>query len=307
MMIRELRLSDMPRQLIPGGLGGEDWAYTRAAVSTGTAQFSRMDLLRWSVGGAKARQGVACVEGGRLLGAALLQARRGVRAWEVAHLVTAPSALDRAGDLLERCVGYAAQCGGETLFLRVLDGSEMQGIARRAGFMPAYTEEVFTLSRAIISDADTPGLPMRPALAMDAHGIFRLYNASAPVQVRQMTGLTLDQWSAAVEELGGGLREYVWEAGGLAHAWLRVARCGKGVAVDALLHPEDAGKAGELVLTAGRLAGPHAFVAWTVPGYQPAISLALQRRGWELQRTFAVLARPAARRVTEPAMMPVQA
>ncbi len=173
--------------------------------------------------------------------------------------------------------------------------------------MPAYTEETFVLGRSMSTEVDAPALALRPVLPADMHGLFRLYNASTPAHVRPMLGLTFDQWRDALEQPNGKPREYVWETAGQVRAWLRLAHRKNGLEVDALLHPDHGGQALALSAAAARLAKAHGSVVWVVPSYQPALSLALQRRGWGQAGTYALMARSAASRVREPGLMPVQA
>lgn len=307
-MIKDLRFSDVPRQLLPGRIGSEeDWAYTRAALSTGARPLSQAALLRWSLSASRTQQALVSIDRRRIAGVAVLRARCGRRAWEVAHLYASPDGLPHVRDLLESSVGYVAQRGGERVFLRVLYRSPVQDVARQAGFTPCYVEEVFFLERSMSASADMPGLPMRPMTTADLHGLFRLYNATVPVNARSMVGLTLDQWADAREQPQGSAQEFVWEDQGMVRGWLRLTSRKKELEADALLHPDYGKDAPAMTTMAARLAPDHLRVAWTVPSYQPAVSSSLQQRGWKLHQTYAVLARPAASRVQEPALMPVQA
>ena len=46
---------------------------------------------------------------------------------------------------------------------------------------------------------------------------------------------------------------------------------------------------------------------WPVASYQPLLALALRHAGWRIDARFAVLVRPLAKHVSEPALMPARA
>ena len=131
-MIRELRLTDVPLQLLPGRLAAQDLATTRNEMSGDPRRLSPLQLALWSVAPRKREHHLASVRNGRLNALAVLQPRRGPRAWEISHLFAVAGADTALTDLLERAVGFVASQRGERLFLRVpLEGSA-QHLAERA-------------------------------------------------------------------------------------------------------------------------------------------------------------------------------
>ncbi len=306
-MIRQLRLSDVPSQLLPGRLGGQDLAYSHAELAAPAHQIGPIQLARWSLAASRARHALAAVRGGRLSAVSMLQARGGPKAWEVAHLYATGRGTEDLDDLLERSVSYVGSRGGERLFLRVEYRSPIQELAQRTGFVPAFTEEVFALGRPMTAETDPAAMMLRPPLPADGYGLFRLYNAALPSAVRAASGLTLEQWQDAREQPKGASREYIWEQNDQVRGWIRFDHKGDRVTIDAVLHPDESSAATTLTDVAGRMAWRHAAASWVVPSYQPSMSLALQHRGWKLQRTYAVLIRSAVRPVEEPAFMPARA
>ena len=306
-MIRNLRFTDLPAQLLPGRLGGADLAQTRGDLGGGVHRLNPLDIARWSLSASNEQHPLALVRGGRLEAVALLHVRHGRRAWEVAHLFAADIDSVEILSLLEQAVAYVGSRGGERLFLRVPYRTPIQEVAQRAGFFPAFTEEAFTLNRPMSTQQHTPALELRPPLPADTHSLFRLYNAALPSSVRSAAGLTLDQWQDAREDARGVAREYVWENGGQVRGWVRLDQKGGTLTIDALLHPDEGAAASLLVGHVAHLARSHRRSIWVVPKFQPAVSSALHHWGWEPCNTHAVLIRSAAVRIEEPSLMPVQA
>jgi hypothetical protein len=306
-MIRGLRFTDVARQLLPGHLGGGDFACTHAELGGLAHRLTPLEFARWSLSPSKEQHPLAVVRGGRVRALAFLRTRQGPKAWEVAHLFAGQPDLHEVGPLLDRAVSFVGSRGGERLFLRIDHHGPVQEIAKEAGFFPAFTEEVFRLNRPMPGTALPPGLEMRPPLPADTHGLFRLYNASLPSSVRAASGLTLDQWRDARELGRGAVREYVWEADGRIRGWIRIDQSGRTLTVDALLHPDDGVSAPLLVEHAANLARGHARSVWLVPSYQPAIGRSLEQRGWRMDGAYTMLIRSAAVRIEERSLIRAQA
>ena len=306
-MIRRLGLSDLPRQLLPGRLPGADLAYTRATMTRRSPGLTNVDLVRWSTSSSKHQWPLALVHGGRLEALALLRTRGGPRAWEVSRLFASDRGLRVVDEVLDRCVAHVGARGGERLFLRVPDGSAVQDIAQQAGFVAGFTEDVFRRDRPVVPGADCPSPGLRPALPGDDHGLFRLYCAAQPGNVRAAAGVTLDQWLDAREPTNGASREYVWEHDGVIRGWMRLAHAEDSLTVEAMGHPDDTEGAPAMIADAAFLAWGHARPAWIVPSFACGLGAVLQEQGWQLAESYAVLVRPVARTVREPSFAAVHA
>ncbi len=305
-MIREFHLSDLPRQLAPGRLDSQDLAHTREALLTPAHRVSPLELAWHTMGPSPRRHALAVVEGAQVLAVAVMRPRSGSGAWELSHIYVSPRWMHRCEALLEHCSAYVGNRGAERLFLRVLEESPLQEVARRTGFFACHTEQVYELNRRI-TDADRSSLlRLRSPTSADLHPLFQLYNACATPAVRSAYGLTLDQWRDAQEVLSGEVEQYVWEREGQLIGWFRLARHGGVVTVDALLHPEVGSAAPLLWAAVARLASPHRRLAWVVTGHQTALQNVLEEAGWELTRTYTVLIKTVVVRVTQMGMAPVQ-
>jgi hypothetical protein len=301
-MIRELRLTDVPLQLLPGRLAAQDLSTARSELVGAPHRLSLLQLARWSVAPRKNHHHLASTRNGRLDALAVLRQRQGPKAWEIAHLFAVPGATTAITDLLERVVAFVASQRGERLFLRVpLDGAA-QIIAHRGGFRQAYAEDVFTLARPMASDLHAPSLNVRPPLPVDTHEMFRLYNAAFPPTARTLIGLTLDQWRDAYEPGQGRVREYVWLHQNQIRGTVRLDQHRAQVIVDATLHPEESEHVSDFASYVAQLAWGHRHPAWVVSDHQPALARALVDRGWQQSSSYAVMARVVATPVEEPSL-----
>ena len=147
---------------------------------------------------------------------------------------------------------------------------------------------------------------LRPRAPSDDLALFRLYNAATPVAVRQLCGMTLDQWTASRERAPGRLTERVFDADADLKGIVRTAAPRLGAAIlDVELHPDYIALTPDLVdYAARRLSRARAIIS-IVPEYAPHLSRALEAHGFEAQADFIVLVKSMARRVGERA--PAQA
>ena len=306
-MIRELRLTDVPLQLLPGRLAAQDLVTTRDEISGRPHRLSPFQLARWSLPLRKQERYLASERNTRLDALAVVRPRCGPKAWEVAHLFAVDGANTALTDLLERSVSFVASQRGERLFLRVpLDGAAQQ-LAERSGFRRAYTEDVFTLARPMASDLHGPSLNVRPPLPADNYDIFRLYNATHPAEARAMIGLTLDQWHDSREQGRGRVREYVWVHEERIRGWFSLDHHRTSLTVEAVLHPDESDRVPLFASYVAQLAWGHRHPSWIVPDHQRALGPALVERGWQHSSSYAVMARVVARPVKEPGLAPVRA
>jgi hypothetical protein len=306
-MTRELRLTDVPLQLLPGRLAAQDLVTSRDELTGAPHRLSPLQLARWTIAPRKYERHLASARNGRLDALAVLQRRRGPRAWEIGHLFAAPGADTGVTDLLERAIAFVASQRGERLFLRVPLGSPAQHLAEIAGFRSAYTEQVLSLNRPLASELHAASLDVRPPLPADSYAIFRLYNATFPPAARAVIGLTLDQWQDSAEGGRGHAREYVWTREGQIRGWIRLDQHRASLTLDAILHPDESDQAPVFTSYIAQLAWGHRHPSWIVPDHQPAIARALVERGWQHARSYAVMARTVATPVDEPSLAPARA
>ena len=229
----------------------------------------------------------------------LVSARRRAKrsAWEVDCLISADEDRSVAGSLLERMAADIGRQGAERVFLRVAAESPAVEIARSAGFF-AYARE--TLYRADDPfPVDDPGLLLRPTTKADAFGIYQLYNAVTPANVRAIEGLTFREWQAAREPWGGSPTDVVLEEDGLITGWLRFLRANGG-RFALLVHPGRRDPEAFLQAALTRLKGSQPlFCLAPAHGYPP--SGQLRRLGFVAAGEYTTMAKRLARHAEEPA------
>ena len=238
--------------------------------------------------------------------------RSGVKSWEI-ELLRADSIDEWAiVEMLERVSAACAEGGAERVFLRTRADCDVPQIARAAGFFPKLRETLY--AAAVPKDAPPRGLldagaRLRRRYPADDYALFRLYSAATPVSVRQLAGMTLEQWAASQERAPGRAVERVLETeDGAIAGWFAVRRgFGSGGGdLGALIHPDYAALADDLLDAALRpLAGVRRAIA-LAPEYAPRVGAALERRGFVPEAEFATLIKSAARTVARLAAAPAR-
>ena len=275
---------------------------------------SLIGLSRRSVS-PRVRDAWVLAEHGSVRGLASIRQRSGPRSWELSHLYADSESGQAVARLLESAAAGAGSYGGERVFLRVEADSPVIPTARLAGYFPSHRETVYrgtagrrdshiAIGRSLF-DADSHLRSLRPD---DDHALFRLYNAATPVKVRQLVGMTLDQWASSHERGPGRARESVLQIAhpstrmyveGDVNGWLRAsARFGTG-SLAVRLHPDYEVLTPEVVESGlRRLKGTRTVLA-IVEEYAPRFATALERLGFETQRECVVLVKSVAQRVLE--------
>ncbi len=230
--------------------------------------------------------------------------RSGPLVWELREFYETRLSESAEVELLELIGAQAAAGGALRILLRAEADSDLIPPARRAGFLPHRTETLYRLpgekapgEGSIEAIARQMGL--RPRHRTDDNGLFRLYCAVTPVEVRTHSGMTADEWSDGLEAPAHPDEEWVWEDEGQIKAWLSTSdRPGERyIAVAA----DQSFPRGIPALLECAVAGVGAEGAVAlVPDYEIAVSAALEMKGFEPQGEFQVLARPLAVRVKHP-------
>ena len=243
-----------------------------------------------------------CLSDGDIHGLACIRERSGPKSWELYHLYEDSSSDQVVVRILERATAGAAMRGAERVFLRVASDSPVIQAARLAGYFPSHVETVYvgaatqTGPSHSLFDADSH---LRPRQPEDDHALFRLYNAATPVKVRQLVGMTFDQWSSSREQGTGRLRDSVLVVDGEVQGTLRIsARFGRG-SLAVTLHPNYDALTPEVV-EAGlrRLKGVRTVYA-VAPEFAPRLSTALEGFGFVPQGEYVMLVKSVAQRVLE--------
>ena len=152
-------------------------------------------FLRQSLSLGATRQSWVALRRGRIVGLVSVAPRLAEEAWEIDYLYLQPHpSLEQEVclDLLRHLLKSAAKFSVMKVFLRMESGNPLIGVAQRAGFIHYTNEDIYYLRSGRFQN-DKVSL-LRPRRPVDDHGLFQLYNFAVPVQVRQIEGMTLEEW-----------------------------------------------------------------------------------------------------------------
>ncbi len=251
-MIRRFRMTDAPCQLLQGRLNSRDLVYTRASIGRGTRKLTRVAAACYSMSNGPGRKVLGSFENGWLEALVITQTRKAATVWEVSGCFSSAKGYSQLDELLLAAASAVGESGAERMFLRCAAKGPACGPAQRAGFHYAYSEEL--LVGRLRAAQGTP-MHFRPVRDGDAHDVFRLQMATAPIAARPAIGLTLREWEASRELSPGRTREYVCDTERGLSAWARLDTTSDSITVEATLHPDLPGLAPMLVEGIARVVG----------------------------------------------------
>ena len=220
----------------------------------------------------------------------------GPGAWEVDRLY-----LPRGGEptthLLELLTQQVARQGGQRIFLRVAADSPIKEWARPAGFFPSHEELLLECYSEGTRGPEPYPEGIVDAAANHQYGLFQLYSASTPANVRQALGITFAEWDASREWPPGQAQELICEKDGKVRGWLRVSRYGGTTHTQLMTHPDEADLLPLLVEWSLSQRGRH---LWLVPPYQDYLVRLLNFRGFKEIGNYSTLVKTLAARVKRP-------
>ena len=290
-MIRAIQISDLPRCLLMGLGETQNRVYSRSDPGRSTPEWIGLpiDAMR-GMSGSRGAIVKAWIDGVRIPCLAVASRMAGPQSWELSRLQVSAGAEDSVAGVLTAVFASALKRSATNMSARVLAGDPVASELSRAGLLPAHAE---TLYRGQGSGARIdPPRGIRPREDEDEHGIFRLYSACTPPEVRALEGMTLEQWSASRWDGPGRADEYVLEAGDRITGWLRVFALSAATDLSIMVHPDcpdqDAAALTDLGLALAPSNGP---VLSLIPDYLPAVGRAANRAGLSARAEFEVHAR----------------
>ena len=197
-----------------------------------------------------------------------------------------------------------ARRGGHRVFVRVQKDDHLIDDFRVVGFVPCGGELLYKGRRGA-SNNGRPGR-LRKKLPEDDYNLFRLYNASTPLEVRCVVGMTFDQWMASRERSRRRCREVVWEENGQVRGWLRAVPHSGVTLLLAMVPPEEKAVTAELLDFGLSSMCRTDMVLCLVPGHQAVIANLLERRGFAVVGEYATLVRSMVTVVREKARRAVK-
>ena len=243
------------------------------------------------------------VQGSTLRGLVSARKRGSRLAWEIdclIHLADQEHGVLMA--LLDQLTRATGKSGALRIFVRLPAESDTRDVVMRCGFSPYQTEVAYTRSLAGESAPSTAD-GLRRRAKSDLYGLFRLYNAVVPHNVRSSEALTFAEWSAAQERIGKAA-QYVVERDGDVRGWLRVARDGDIARFDLLAEHEAID--GLLESALAKAAGCRS-VHTIVPAHDTAVRGRLEELGFSEADQYTVMARRTVRFIKAPRAVSVLA
>ena len=322
-MVRAMRAMDAVANALLRRASGRE--LTASTWPKAPPENYRPSVLRLLAGLARSytgdrRMGVVVVDG-RPLGMVIARSRATGIVWDIDHLVATEAG--PAVDLLGWACDHAVAAGGRRVFLETPPEDLGAEVAQRAGFerfsegttfrwgAPADGQAVPMRDRLDagftrdVAKEDT--LPARPRLSSDEQGLFQLYNAAVPAQVRAAEAMTYDEWRA----LHRGRRawspsvlssqdDFVWELGGRIIGWMRLTFGDRSQFLELLIHPLYESYADKMLRCALEQASPKVPVLLDVREYHAGSRAALERVGFHPGATYTIWVRQLAVRIPEP-------
>ena len=278
-MITAFRISDALRCMLVDAPGDTNMAApTELIVRCRPLRHSA--FWAQSLGRGTNRVTVGDWDGISLSSLASARVRSGIRSWEIDRLHLKES--EQGFELLEQAV-YSAGCrGAERVFLRVPCDSELVDTARMVGFFP-YFKEAHLAGAGAPSNTCLTGFSVEHRTPTDLQGLFQLYNAATPQEVRRGIGMTIDEWMDSQEPVQTGRKELVLKLDGKIVGWRMCESFSKATAGQTLGHPDYPDSTRYLVGISCNTQ------KWLVPNYQQNVAGLLKRQGLQEVGRYTML------------------
>ncbi len=304
-MIRSLHLTDIAVLLLFLGKSPVNEARMRDRLTSKEVEpLVAASLLRGCLISDDKQYSLICVHQGGIQGLVSLKRCRGPGAWMIERLLLSPGQDGFCIDLLEKLALAGDKIEAERIFLRLNSSSPAVDMAKQAGFNHYLTEYLYCLEEGRQTEPAESSLVLRPKSSVDEHGLFRLYSAAAPHQVRRAEGMTLQEWSQSRDS--DATRELVLDKGGEISAWLRI-RLGRTAGRFEIVTELGAEELGQLVnYSLAALKGRHP-VYCLVSEFQQQLQRILEGQGFSKVESYSCLSKQLAVRVREPQLVPLRA
>ncbi len=145
---------------------------------------------------------------------------------------------DLSSDILHKLCESGISSSVRRIFLRLPKDSPLAGAVVRAGFVKYGSETLFRGVPQSSLTAASPEDEFRALENEDKHGLFRLYHAAVPQQVRAAEGMTFEEWDEVRDSVSGHIKEYVGCQDDRVWSWVRIIRRNGFGQFQFLLHPE---------------------------------------------------------------------
>lgn len=184
-------------------------------------------------------------------------------------------------ELLRHGIVAAGLEGVKRLYARIPSSSPVRSAARRCGFVPYASEDIFVSAGA---RPRSPGRRTRAQRPADLWAIHQLYTAIVPRQVQYAEALTSDSWAVQRGRFHGGYGNQAWlvEEGHQIAGYARVETRPDAHVMDLFVRPDRRDVAADLIESAlARLASlPPRPIYSHVRGYQMELAHLLEAAGF---------------------------
>lgn len=308
--IRPLRVSDALAMASFRKRGGENHALSAFAATA--PEIGAVNLLIHSLLPERGRMSWLSCEDGQMTGLVSARGRLAADIWDIDRLCfLAEWENPRLGaDLLGQVIQCAYSHGVQRMFLRTRSGGSAEEAARECGFVRYANEFVYLLG--IGAEVALAPSEFRPRTRVDHQPLFQLYTATVPARVRQVEGLTLQEWRATDGwklyrqglTIPSWRRDFVLELNSSLIAWLQTDSQRNGMR---LLHRAGQTPGAEGVFQQALSHMDHARPTLvSAREYQSDLRLLLDRMRLAYQQ-HALLSRSLGVRVQEPVLVPASA
>jgi hypothetical protein len=304
-MIRSLQLTDVAPLLLFLGKPPVNEARPRDRLgSRGIELLSAASLFRDCLISGDKQHSLAYFQNGFIHGLVCLRRRRRSGVWSIDHLLLTPGYESCCFDLLEKLGLAGDKLKAERVFLRLDSSSPTVDMAKQAGFNHYLTEYIYYLEESPRTEKQEPPIALRAKCNADDHGLFRLYCAATPLQVRTSEGMTLEEWCQSRDE--DAFKELVCEGKGQISAWVRI-RVGRRAGMFDIVTELGADELGQLVnCSLASLEGRRPIYC-LAPEFQQRLRQLLEERGFQQVGAYSCLSKQLAVRVREPQLVPLRA
>ena len=225
-IIRPFDPLDVVRCSVIGGPAESDRAFTLGGPGSRRPRcFSRLDFRQ--AGLSLRRTGCArvCCKDNRVGGGVTAGQQSGPKSREIKHRYLQSSTYSKVPELLETVSRAAAANRAERVFVRLRRDDSLSPLMRRSEFYPCISENLYGTPAELPKahrGASSDQLPeaLRSKSPRDEYGLFQLFNAVAPSQVRRVICMTFQEWLSSREQPQGRCRKFVLERDGTVRGWL---------------------------------------------------------------------------------------
>ena len=249
------------------------------------------------------------IQGRHIKGLISARSRKGFSAWEVDYLLLPGDDGQFIMEVLEGLCITVGQQGVDKLFLRLPAKSPVLDVVQEAGFC-CYTREYlyrFNGEGLRGPKSSSHGGNLRRRAKSDEHALFQLHCATSPLPVRQVEGLTLQEWRESRERGWGKGRakESVYEKDGRLLGWLGISTYSRTGQFDVLADMRDPEVLPALLNLASTRLQKKSSVLCLVPEFQEPLGRLLMELNFEETEQYLALMKHITAKIREPSLAPL--